>query len=117
MKMSKRVIVFIVCLLIGVCPCFQSSLASSDSRSCYVTNGGFEEPIIYDPWTIPGWGDGGRIGVESLSYVGKGIRLYQWSPEHGSDIWQVVYLDKKQLVLFFWLKPLPENHEINLSSF
>lgn len=61
----------------------------------YIQNGGFEEPVISDPWTIPGWGDGGRIGVGSPSYMGKGVRLYQWSLRHASEIWQEVNLDKK----------------------
>jgi hypothetical protein len=90
----------------------QVSLVSSSNGNTYVLNGGFEEPLIYDPWTIPSWGDGGSLGVGLPSYVGSAVRLYQWSTEHGSEIAQEINFDKEQLVLLFWLKPLPENNEI-----
>jgi len=87
-------------------------LVHSSDGSPYVLNGGFEEPMIYDPWTIPHWEGGGSISVGSPSYVGQAVQLYQWSAIHGSSILQEVNLDKEQLVLLFWYKPLPENRDV-----
>ena len=78
----------------------------------YVKNGGFEEPMQYDPWNIPEWDGGGTIGVYQ-GYSGKAVYLYQWSYRHGSDIFQSVNIESTPITLSFWLKTYPQGQQVS----
>lgn len=79
----------------------------------YVLNGDFEE----GGYPIPGWTAGGHIGHGSGPTTFNRTRvvgLVQF--EHGSSMYQDVYLDRKDLVYSFWYRPYPKGTSIEFKA-
>jgi len=76
------------------------------STTTQIINGGFEEEIIHDPWTIPGWEAQGATGWTSSGYSGKGLELYHVGT-YSTYLSQNVYFSEKEGTLSFWIKPFP----------
>ncbi|MBU1067138.1 hypothetical protein KKE60_05095 [Patescibacteria group bacterium] len=80
----------------------------------FITNGGLEERIEGQSWMPIGWEGGGHIGATS-GYKGKCVELYVAS--YDSSIEQVVYINKDQAVLTFWVSPTPRTEFVILQVF
>jgi len=79
-----------------------------------LTNGDFEDALIYDPYTIPGWEDNGLLGVATWPSISlSGASLYLCQYEHGSDVWQNISLNHDDEILTFWYRPRPSENNVS----
>lgn len=83
----------------------------------YIRNGGFEERDPTQTHFCTHWVDMGHTSYGSGSNTYQQSKVIGLIGSHSSNLWQIISLDRTDLVFSFWFRPYPEGNSITLQAF